>query len=151
MAFSLAHYNLRWRLPINSIEFVMNPSNFDISNESKIHSINTDFRTINIRRHSLVCWTSIFQVSIMPMVIIVGSYLYDSLRYRLWILWNSMPKSYWNIDKENACSHSFSKIFLITTFSELGLFSSSVLPKLIDIVNPHWICFFRRSIMTLIQ
>jgi len=46
----------------------------------------------------------------------------DSLRHRLWIRWNRMPKSFWNIDKENAGSRSFSKFFLMITVSELGFF-----------------------------
>ena len=68
---------------VNFIEFLKHPSNIDISNQYRIYSTNSDFKTIDIQQHWSAYRKSIeiqsthsFGSLIMPTVIIVSVNLY---------------------------------------------------------------------------
>ena len=57
---------------------------------------------------------------------------------------------YLNIGEQGPLSHLFWKTFPESTVFELGMLSSDMLSKLIDVVSAHWRDFFRGSIIQLI-
>src|SRR5436309_14795331 len=45
--------SVHWKTTSSDIEFVMNPSNYDVSNESRVNSTNSEFSTCVIQRRTL--------------------------------------------------------------------------------------------------